>query len=332
MAALPAVAAAAPELPAADYDQQLCVTAQRMIVNAKDVPVRVQRGSGDGFHQIQMSIDETHGELVVAMEPGSGSVACKMVNRDRVSDVLGLDLDGPERSCRDVNEHTWQLAVNSLTPAQRDRYQDAGRPLTFIDDTPVATGGEWLPAAAADYIRPDGSGIAVSAPTVQVPWDASERGFYQGTRHCKLVTLAAMQQWLTGAAFREDGVLIASDTQACPSPSSAVARAGSCLFWFAPAQAMFCQDYSGAGWTETTAREACGQRHASADDLLAAGNRHNGAGGIYRAETCELRDDAPEITATCVFNCRAEDESLWQASGPADAMMSRACDLYLPRP
>ena len=76
-------------------------------------------------------------------------------------------------------------------------------PLVFRDDAVVPTGGEWLPAAAEDYIASDGDGLAVTAPSVRVPWDAQERGFYQGTHHCKLITLAAMQRWTSATVGGE---------------------------------------------------------------------------------------------------------------------------------
>lgn len=334
------LAFAAPGLPVAGYDEDLCVTAQRMLVNAPDMPVRVQRGEGNGFHTIQMSVDEDRQELVVAMttgmDEGSGTpaptyVACKMVNRDRVNDQLELSLDGPRRSCRDVNEHTFQLAWATLSAAERQRYVEQGRGLVFADDTIVPTGGEWLPADAASYIEvaDDGAMLEVSAPSVQVPWDRGERGFFQGTHHCKLISLSAMRHWMTRAAFAATAALLPAGKAACVAPSAMTARAGSCLFYFAPAKAMFCTDFSGAGWTDATAREECGKRHASPAALKAAGNRYEGAGGIYSVKGCAARADAPAIAGTCVFHCNESDEVLWQVAGGAGAMMNRACDLYI---
>lgn len=331
---------AAPGLPVAGYDEDLCVTAQRILVNAPDMPVRVQRGEGNGFHTIQMSVDEDRRELVVAMTTGTtaGSakglttyVACKMVNRDRVNDQLGLQLDGPRRSCRDVNEHTFQLAWALLSDAERQRYVEKGRGLVFTDDTIVPTGGEWLPADTASYIEAadDGATLEASAPSVQVPWNSGERGFFQGTHHCKLISLAAMRRWMTRAAFEADAPLLPAGRTACVAPSAMTARAGSCLFYFAPAKAMFCTDFSGAGWTDATARAECGKRHASPAALQAAGNRYEGAGGIYSRTGCAARSDAPAIAGTCVFHCNESDEVLWQVADGAGAMMNRACDLYI---
>jgi len=337
---LPRVASAAPGLSAADYDDVLCVTAQRLLVNAPDMPVRVQRGQGNGFHTIQMSVDEVQRELVVAMSTATveaggesypASVACKMVNRDRVNDQLGLSLDGPRRSCRDMNEHTFQVAFAALSDAERERYLSQGRSLVFANDTVVPTGGEWLPALAETYIRPgdDQAYLQVSAPSVQVPWDANERGFFQGTHHCKLISLASLQRWLRQTAFAANAPLYPTGQHACLAPSALTSAVGSCVFYFAPASAMFCNDYSGSAWTEATAREACGQRHASREALQAAKNRYGGAGGIFSSLGCAARQDAPSIAGTCVFHCNEPDEVLWQVAGEADAMMNRACDLYL---
>lgn len=333
-------ALAAPGRPVAGYDEDLCVTAQRILVNDPDMPVRVQRGEGNGFHTIQMSVAEDRQELVVAMttgttqrsgEPVPTYVACKMVNRDRVNDQLDLRLDGPRRSCRDVNEHTFQLAWALLSDEERGHYVARGRGLVFVDDTVVPTGGEWLPAAASDYIRTSDNGavVEVSAPSVQVPWNGRERGFFQGTHHCKLVSLAAMRGWMTRAAFENDAPLLPAAKAACVAPSAMTSQAGSCVFYFAPANAMFCTDFSGTGWSDATARAECGKRHASRAALQAASNRYEGTGGIYSPSGCAARADAPAIAGTCVFHCNETDEVLWQVAGDANAMMSRACDLYL---
>jgi hypothetical protein len=336
-----AQALAAPGLSVADYDENLCVTAQRIVVNDPDIPVSVQRGRGDGFHSIQMSIDENRRTLIVAMESislgagetGAAWVACKMVNRDRVNDVLEFSLSGPPRSCRDVNAHTHQVALNQLTVAQRERYLRDGRVLEFRPDTIVPTGGEWLPARAEDYVSAEEGGISVSAPSVRVPWNSKERGFFQGTQHCKLLTLSTMQAWMTDGAFDRGGELLASAAADCTAPAQAPVPAGSCLFYFAPANAMFCQDYNGAGWDAASARAACAKRHASREALAAADNRYEGSGGVFSAAGCAQRNDAPPIIGTCVFNCGRPDESLWQVSEAAGGMgpMSRACDLYLPK-
>ncbi len=340
MLLLPALSCAAPGLPAADYDEALCVTAQRLLVNDPDMPVRVQRGQGNGFHTIQMSVDETQRELVVAMSTATvkvdgesfpAAIACKMVNRDRVNDQLGLSLDGPRRSCRDVNEHTFQVAFAGLSQTERERYLTSGRSLSFTNDTVVTTGGEWLPARAESYISAgaDQAYLQVSAPSVQVPWDSVEGGFFQGTHHCKLISLASMQRWLRQTAFQAQAPLYPVGKQVCLAPSATTATAGSCVFYFAPANAMFCTDYSGPAWTQASAGEACAKRHASREALQAAGNRYGGAGGIFRPEGCAARSDSPAIAGTCVFQCNQPDEVLWQVAGAADAMMNSACDLYL---
>ncbi len=330
-------AGAAPGLPVAGYDDQLCVTAQRIIVGQPDIAVRVQRGVGNGFYTIQMSIDDDAGELVVAMDPGGVAdgepmdyVACKMVNRDRVNNVLGLALSGPEKSCRDVNEHTLQVALALLNEEELARYLDLGRPLRLGPDTIVPTGGEWLPARVDDYMDSNNEGITISSPSVRVPWDAETRGFFQGTHHCKLITLAATQRWMRELAFVADASFLPPADTSCSSHAPLPSAAGSCVFYFGPMNALYCQDYSGPGWTAATGRAECAKRHASQQAQQAAGNRYAGKGGLYSREGCATRPDAPEITGTCVFNCGQPDEALWQIAGERNAMIDRACDLYLP--
>jgi len=93
---------------------------------------------------------------------------------------------------------------------------------------------------------------------------------------------------------------------------------------------MFCQDYNGSEWQETSAREECAARHASPAALKAAKNSYEGAGGIYDTRSCANRDDSPAISGTCVFHCGDTDEKLWHVSGDIDPRMTKGCDLFVP--
>ncbi len=323
-----------------DSDPNLCASAQRLLINAgDDLPVIEQRGASNGFHTIQMGIDHEKQAAIIAMTTHTAQVdgqeqatyiACKMVDRDRVNDMLGLQLPGPDRQCRDVNEATLQSALAKLTPAQRARYQSEGRQLRFADDALLATGGEWLPVTMDLYISVAANNdVTVRAPSVRVPWNPVEKNFYQGVQHCKLISLAAMQRWVTKAAFEAGADLIPPTDTACNAPHSMTSTVGSCLFYFAPADSLFCQDYSGAEWTADAAQQECANRHASKDALAAAKNRYDGAGGAFSDKACNQRTDTPDIAGTCVFHCNAGDETLWHISGTIDPRMTRGCDLFI---
>ena len=326
---------------AGDYDEQLCVTAQRMVLNsdAEDFTIHVQRGDGNAFHTIQMGVSPQAKIVRIAvttMKSGplgfDTHVACKMVNRDRVNDQLRLQLRGGEFACRDVNELTYVTALAALSPDERQRYLEEGKPLRFSDDFVTSGGGEWLPISIDDFIRDEpGQFIEIRAPSVRVPWNRSERVFHQGTQHCKLITLAAMQRWMRNGAFSDAAQLFPRTRLACTAPAEIQAGVGSCLFYFAPAQARICQDYNGSGWTADSARAACARRHATAAALAAAGNAYEGSGGVFSDVTCAERKDIAPIVGTCVFNCAAADESLWQISSEdaIDQTMTRACDLFI---
>ncbi len=329
----------------ADYDAHLCRHAQHFLVNASPqmFPVIEQIGYGNGFHVIQMDIDAEQRQVAIAMTRNFAHfdgkqlttyVACKTVDRARVNDVLGLQLPGPEHQCRDVNEQTYDRALNNLSEQERAQYLTTGRQLTFTDDAYIATGGEWLPITMDAFIQPAGEAgndLAIQSPSVRVPWNPEDRQFFQGTRHCKLITLAAMQRWMHIGAFSKDTSLFPPDDSDCTQPNSMTSTVGSCLFYFAPANAMFCQDYSGGGWSRAAAQEECTQRHASVAALRAAKNRYAGAGGLFNASSCSDRDDAPDLNGTCVFHCQQPDETLWHVTGPTDPRMTRACDLFVPR-
>jgi len=152
----------------AEYDLELCATAQRMLVNADEdraadeFSIFLERAPGGVFATEQMDIDPDSRRINVAMatvtvtvdgESLATHVACKMVNRDRVNDVLQLQLTGPPRSCRDVNERTYRIALAMLSPEDRRRFEATGKPLRFVDDYVAGAGGEWLPSVVNDFIR-----------------------------------------------------------------------------------------------------------------------------------------------------------------------------------
>ncbi len=328
----------------ADYDRHLCRFAQQFLINAGKVtlPIVEQTGHGNGFHVIQMDVDAKKRQLLLAMATDFAEidetrlatyVSCKMVDRNRVNDVLGLQLPKPDHQCREVNEQTYARALANLSVQQRSEYLAKGRQLTFGDDVILATGGEWLPVTMDAFIQPSetpAKGVRIHSPSVRVPWNRKEKQFYQGTQHCKLITLAAMEHWMKVSAFRSNALLLPATDTECQQPHSMTSNVGSCLFYFAPANAMFCQDYSGSGWNRSSAQEECSQRHAGIDALRAAKNRYAGAGGLFSTSSCAERGNTPPLNGTCVFHCRKPDETLWHVTGPTDPRMTRACDLFGP--
>jgi hypothetical protein len=335
----------APKFTVLDYDAHLCRFAQQFLVNADTQSFEIieQIGYGNGFHVIQMDVDAKQREVTIAMTTDFAEidetklathVSCKTVDRERVNDVLGLQLRGPDHQCREVNEQTYKRALGNLSPEERSHYLVDGRQLTFGDDVIITTGGEWLPITMDAFIQPSataGNDIVIRSPSVRVPWNRTDRQFYQGTQHCKLITLAAMERWMRFGAFSTDASLFPATELECNRPHSMTSTVGSCLFYFAPANSMFCQDYSGTDWNPGSAQDECGQRHASADALRAAKNRYAGTGGLFSTRGCANRDDKLALSGTCVFHCRQPDETLWHVTGPIDPRMTRGCDLFVPR-
>ena len=336
---------------AAGYDDSLCQLAQRLIINDDDAAgsyaLVEQRGESNGFHTIQMGVDEAQRQIIIASyyqsKPQQGAdsnaivaASCKLINRERANAQLALNLTGERRQCRDINQYSYQLALASLTASERQRYLTAGRQLVFADDYVTGTGGEWLPINVERENRydTDAQTLTIRAPSVQVPWNDAERNFFQGVHHCKLLSKATLRNWMLTNSFAAEPYLISADKQACTAPANPDTSPGSCLFYFAPANGLFCKDYTGNAWEVATVREECSQRHASAAALTAAKNRYEGTGGIYSDLPCHERNDVPNMVSSCVFNCTASDEAVWHsmdppASGAGAGMMSRACDLYV---
>jgi hypothetical protein len=362
------VLATAVEAPVAvaAYDRDLCATAQRILINAegRDVAIVVERAAaGGGFGTLQMDTRADPAQIVVAMlteqvavDGGTldASVWCKLVDQERVNDVLGTTLPPPRRSCRDVNEHTYRRSLAMLPPEQRTAYEASGKPLRFVQDWNAEAGAAWLPSVVNDHVSAveangdEPAHLRVQAPSVQVAWDPAGADWYKGTHHCKLITLAAMQRWMKRGALAGDSELFPRANPACTAPSRSTARVGSCLQYFGPADATFCADYSGSGWTETTARKECAQRHATKAAWLGKQRAYGGDGGIFSAESCAERGATAEVRrepfnladsgdyGTCVFRCNQGDESLWHSitavpeTNQGRGGMQRACDLFIP--
>jgi hypothetical protein len=290
-------------------------------------------------------------EAAVGGEPLAVSVACKMVNRARVTDELGLALQAGPASCQKVNELTYKLALSTLEASARKRFLEKGTPLIFIEDYLAPAGGAWLASAMSDYITHSessaGTGqLTIQAPSVQVEWPEQSGDWFQGTHHCKLITLAAMTRWMQHGAFDGSTELYPRPKPRCVKPDGISSEVGSCLQYFGPAGAQFCQDYSGSGWTTQSAREDCLIRHSSLDAWNRASDSYDGGGGIFSESSCEQRDvtrearlepvnqPAASYQGTCVFRCNTADEALWHQltpmAGDTDGrMLEKTCDLYL---
>ncbi|MBS93000.1 MAG: hypothetical protein CL799_00945 [Chromatiales bacterium] len=344
------------------YDQELCNTAQLQILNAQpgDFTFNTLVAEGGTFITEQMDADGDSNTVSVASltvmvqisrQNLAVNVACKQINQARANDILNLQLPAPPGTCRDVNELTYRLALGELTAEQRRQYLADGVPLQFTDDYRAVAGGEWLPSVVSDFITPLGDpnqpeAIQIQAPSVQVPWPGPAGDWFQGTHHCKLITLAAMQRWMTVGSLRGDTELFPRPRPECTEPSSRTSAAGSCLLYFGPAGSQFCQDYSGSGWNLSSAHEDCDIRHSSKTAWDEGGDKYTGDGGVFSAESCAVRGAVAEARespfdvansaniGTCVFRCNTPAEALWHQLSPMPGdpdgrMMARTCDLFL---
>jgi hypothetical protein len=345
------------------YDTELCTVAQRVILNAgaDDYETLTLVAKGGTFVAEQMNTDAANKTVTVAAllesanigrESLPATMSCKMVNQDRVNAVLKLNLQEPTGTCGNVNELTYALALSRLADAEREHYLEEGTQLQFIDDYEAPAGGAWLASIVSDYIAVTGSDespeqIIVQAPSVRVPWPGEEKGeWFQGTNHCKLITFAAMSRWMKIGAFDGSTELFPRLKPKCVEPDSRTSEVGSCLQYFGPSGAQLCQDYSGSGWTEQSARGDCAIRHATLDVWNQASDSYDGGGGIFNTQSCAERDvvaeairepvNQPESAyrGTCVFRCNTPDEALWHqlspmANDPDGTGMERTCDLFL---
>ncbi len=343
------------------YNQQLCVTAQLILTNSDgdDFAIVVDRARGSRFNMEQMATDPATKQVTVASlvqtvevdgDAMQAAVSCKMIHRDRVNDLFGLELSGPTRSCRDINEFTYRAALAALSEDERREFESRGTPLRFVDDEVMGAGAQWLPSAVDDFIRPgrdeDGSKfLSIQAPSVKVPWDYEDGDWFQGVQSCKLIAVDAMVRWVTTAALWSQAAMFPRITPACDEPSARSSTVGSCILYFGPSGATFCQDFSGRGWTAESAAADCGQRYATQEEWDASGGSYIGGGGVYSAESCAERDAPAELRGepflladsanrgTCVWRCNDLDEALWHAMVPIRETGGRSlkdsCELFL---
>lgn len=342
-----------------NYDSELCTTAQRIILNAAPGDyVRETLRAEETFVTEQMNVTAASNTITVAAlstkvrigrKDLTGYMACKLVNQDRANTILRLNLAEPRGSCRDVNELTYKLALASLSEKRRQRFSSEGTPLIFVEDYPAVAGGEWLPSVPNDFIKPVGDApdaIEIQAPSVQVPWPGEDGDWYQGTHHCKVITLTAMQHWMKYGAFDGSTELFPRPRPRCVEPDSRTSEVGSCLLYLGPAGGQFCQDYSGSGWTQDSAREDCAIRHATKTAWDQESSSYDGGGGIFSDASCIDRDVVTEAAGepaavagsaylgTCVFRCNTPSEALWHqigpmATDPKGKMLEKTCDLFL---
>ena len=236
-----------------EYDRQLCQTAQRWLINDEQqkaaYTLREQRGASNGFHTIQMGTEAEPPRIVIAsyyQQDDDGTIvaaSCKLINRERANKELGLNLSGPARQCRDINQYSYQLALSQLTAKEKKRYLAEGIQLQFAEDYIATTGGEWLPSDVQGENRLDQANkiLWVKAPSVQVAWNPQQRKFFQGVHHCKLISVASMLNWMRQQSFSHSPQLINDEKDSCKAANQAEQNVGSCLFYFAPADTMFCK-------------------------------------------------------------------------------------------
>lgn len=359
----PTTPAVAAWVDSGDYDANLCVVAQRIVAGAgeSEFDVETEFVAGSRFTRYQMYADPERRlvhvptmleKVRMGRKQRTVDVYCKLLDQERINDVLGLRLPATDASCRQVNEFTHEVALASLTAAERARYLSTGRQLRFVDDYPAVAGAEWYPAVITEFITPVADApapgaVAVQAPAVRIPWDPVQRDWFTGSHLCKLISLEAMRLWMTDVAFRGTSEMFPSPKPRCFAPTAMTSEAGSCVFYFGPARRNFCQDYSGPGWDEESARADCGKRHVTKASWDASKGRHTDEGGSFSTQSCKDRNALAEVQGepwnladarnlgTCVFHCKAEDEALWHTlrADPGDdrgVNVDRICDLYIP--
>jgi hypothetical protein len=226
----------------------------------------------------------------------NGIIMTKMKSKDGIEDKFGIELEGTQGICADVQEEIYASTYALLSPIEKYVYNNWGKPLSFIpddnpgntpDSNPVLQSAGWLPVDPAINITSAGNNYYYEPLALYVPFDeplAGDDERYKGVYYCKLLSHQAVLSWFLSKSLEADPVLITPSAIECTDPRYRTETTyGSCLFWFSQGDHFYCSDYIGPDFIPEGASEAkCASRSAEA---------------VYSSETCSTRDANGEIEA-----------------------------------
>ena len=191
-------------------------------------------------------------------------------------------------------------------------YDTRGVPLDFGDDLTLGAGGLWLPTPLLFEAGSNG-GFSVRAPALVTEFvTPGTPDDLTGTHYCKLLSHQQALYWLRQRAFDPEPAWSASISSE-PLVTSEVEA--SCVFYFAPAEQYFCEEYWGSVWDPLAAEEKCVTRD-----------------GIFAPAMCEQRAD--EIASydsealyqgACVLQCGTSEERRWLSYSNEAASAAEFC-------
>lgn len=130
---------------------------------------------------------------VGTMSLSAADLACKMVSRDRIGQVLGETLTN-DKHCKDVNQKAIDLAFEYLqsktTSTTYDRFERIGKKFVLKDDKSITIGPAWCLSKAGFKVKSDH--VEVQSIVLLSPVTSK---IYPGNHYCKLLSPARVVEW-----------------------------------------------------------------------------------------------------------------------------------------
>jgi len=131
---------------------------------------------------------------VGTMSLSAADLACKMVSRDKVGEVLGQTWEN-DRTCKDINQIAIDTAMSYLQQygyqqSTYNRFRRIGKPFKLIDDRSITIGPQWCITKASFDIKDD----CVEFKSIRLLSPVTS-SIYPGNFYCKLLSPARVVEW-----------------------------------------------------------------------------------------------------------------------------------------
>jgi len=122
-------------------------------------------------------------------------LACKMVSRDKVGDVLGDALSN-DRTCKDLNQvavdYAMDLMAGNDITSTYDRFKEIGYKIVLKDDKMITIGPQWCLTKLSWKEDAKNEQVTVQSAALLSPITSS---IYPGNHYCKLLSPVRVVEW-----------------------------------------------------------------------------------------------------------------------------------------
>jgi hypothetical protein len=233
---------------------------------------------------------------------------CKFRSQEGIEAALGVQIEGDEGTCMDMNQRALDWALQQLSQEELDRYENEGKKLKFEADQVTETGSGWFGVETIYTLKDDTYEVSSSALLISYADNPDQEVFYRGVHYCKLMPPSQVLFWLLERAFWDDPLgdgpldsgyenarLVAEETDDCRLKDRV--SPGSCYFYFPVAADSYCEEYPGPFFDATEAKAKCDSRQD----------------GVFSEKLCIERGDETDgkTLGECVIGCGTDEERIW---------------------